>query len=352
MGNRVDKLITTTNLEAYRFPFSLTWLAIYDHNSQPKANETPSATATAVSNDNQCEAMTEDPHQSHRTLSQCIEFMLDNLSIPKDYPADTFGASIRKELEDQLVIANTQTTIVPVSDNDIVTTDEGRLPLPSPPGRVLLKGLTKYDRYLELFKSEPLIHMRAHLNDFELADEMIRQCWIHFRQTSKACLKKYGSVSTHMNSTPAIFLPELEKWYLQNSLACLFELFIDLDSPDREQEYYAIHFIHPNGQEYHISRIQKQRIVANPHNICVLTTPSEVNFERGPRLVKTIEGISLPNYNHNPQNDKPLFITIQGTPHESDYELWDLSKGKKSRAEQLPTTDPTKVNFLIFGQGQ
>ncbi len=202
-----------------------------------------------------------------------------------------------------------------------------------------MRPLTSHETQTQLFRSIPLITTRVHITSFEMTNEMITACWSYFRQTNKACLQKYGPIA---NSNPVTLTDQLSRFYHQGSLVCLFDLFVDLD------------FIHPSGYEFHISRIQKHQIVANPHNLCVLTTASKVNYERGPKLVKILQKTTMqptPNgrtYTYNPEIDHTLFVTIQGTPHDTDYALWDLSKGQKSRAEQLPPMDADKCGFYIF----
>ena len=339
MGNRIDKLITSDNTEVYAFPFSKVWLAINDKDSQGEKASQPVLANEA------------DPHKSHQKVSQCIEHLLENIPIPADCPQDTFRALMRKELEDQLIFFKAEEEGQPSSHVIVNDNQDLASAVEVPPGQVRIKS-SPYETRMQLFRSIPLITARVHLTNFEVTNEMITACWCYFRQTSKECLKKYGPIA---NSAHVVLNEQQSKFYYQGSFNCLFDLFVDFDSPDREKEYYALHFIHPNGYEFHISRIRKHQIEANPHNLCVLTLPSKVNYERGPKLAKILQKVMTPNpgnCTYNPETDHALFVTIQGTQHDTDYDLWDLSKGKKSRAEQLPPVDSDKCRFCMFVHNQ
>jgi hypothetical protein len=193
--------------------------------------------------------------------------------------------------------------------------------------------------------------MRAHVNQFDITNDMIVNCWCHFRQNNKSIIQKYGA-----SVKDPIVLDENSKILYDQNFESLFQLFIDLDSPERENEYYAIHFIYETGYELHISRIPAQMLKSDPerfqNNIRVLIVPSDVNYERGPILSKILRNQTTLQHPMNLDTNKILFITIHGTPHDTDYQLWNIDKRNQLAPGTQTQSNPDTIMFLILGQSQ
>ncbi len=343
MGNRIDKLANNSTSNQFQIPFTKLWLSLYDLETvQKQKNHSPCL---------------------HTSLSQCLENLTQHFPIPEDYPADTFGGRLRLNLIQFLGRLNAKqlnddsNSEQPINDVDLNSNQSPNISinddfLKLKPNKILLDSNESFDRVNQLLKSVPIINMRAHLNDYEITNQMIYDCFIYFRQSNHSSIQKYG-----LNLAEPIILDAKTKlFYTTQQIEALFQLFIDLDSPERSHEYYALHFIHESGYELHIDRVQSELRKLNPEKLNnFLIVPSDVNYERGSQLSKTLRNhITQPSMNLNTQ--KILFVTIQGTRHNTDYQLWKsnqlsrpLPQVKPPVESQIePQSDPNKIEFLII----